>query len=487
MPKRVPLLLTTPIYYANGAPHVGSAYTTIAADVIARAWKQQGRKVFLLTGTDEHGQKVADTAEKAGVTPQAFVDTQAKAFQRVFQQLNVGFDRFIRTTEADHVAGVQDFLQKLKAATTPLGRPAVYQGEYKGLYCQGCEKFLTEKELVDGKCPLHNTVPQELVEHNWFFRLTDYLPQLKKALTSKTLQILPTAARQEVLGYFTQGIQDFSISRENVTWGIPLPWDTKQTAYVWVDALPNYLTGVGYGKNVRQYRQWWRGEVAHFMARDILKFHTIYWPALLMAVGEPLPATVFAHGYFTIDGRKMSKSLGNVIDPVDLISKYGVDATRYLLLTPFPFGQDGDLPVQRFTEKFNADLANGLGNLLSRTTNMVEQYCGGVVKSVDAPKPLKKAEQQTLAYDFTGSLSTTWKAIAWANQAIDTAKPWALAKSTKPADAKKLQLLLAQLVAQLLEVSHALTPYMPVTAATMAKALHAKKIVKAPPLFQRVV
>ncbi len=487
MPRRVPLLLTTPIYYANGSPHVGSAYTTIAADVVARAWRQQGRKVFLLTGTDEHGQKVADTAVQAGVTPQAFVDTQAKAFQRVFQQLNIGFDRFIRTTEADHVAGVRAFLEKLKTAKTPLGRPAVYPGEYKGLYCQGCERFLTEKELVDGKCPLHNTAPQQLVEHNWFFRLTDYLPQLKKVITTNALRILPSAARQEVLGYFTQGIQDFSISRENVQWGVPLPWDPKQTAYVWVDALPNYLTGVDYGKDARKYRQWWRGEVVHFMARDIVKFHTIYWPALLMAVGEPVPKTIVAHGYFTIDGRKMSKSLGNVVDPVALMSKYGVDGTRYLLLTPFPFGQDGDLPVQRFTEKFNADLANGLGNLLSRTTNMVEQYCAGVVRSVDAPKSLAKAEQQTLTYDFTGALTTIWKAIAWANRAIDTAKPWSLAKSAKPADAKKLTVLLAQLVAQLQEIHHALAPYLPDTAATMAKVLRAKKITKAPPLFQRVV
>jgi methionyl-tRNA synthetase len=487
MPKRVPLLLTTPIYYANGAPHVGHAYTTIAADVVVRAWKQVGRKVFLLTGTDEHGQKVSDTATQAGVSPQAFVDTQAKAFTHLFQQLNIGFDRFIRTTEADHVVGVKAFLEKLKAAQTPLGRSAVYQGEYSGLYCQGCERFLTEKELVDGKCPLHGTVPQLLVEHNWFFRLTDYLPQLKKLLTSNTLRVLPPAARKEVLGYFTQGLQDFSISREQVTWGIPLPWDTTQTAYVWVDALPNYLTGVGFGKSARQYRQWWHGEVVHFMARDILKFHTIYWPALLMAVGEPVPVTMVAHGYFTIDGQKMSKSIGNVIDPADLIGKYGVDGTRYLLLTPFPFGQDGDLPVQRFTEKFNADLANGLGNLLSRTTNMVEQYCGGVVQSVDAPKPLAKAEQQTLQYDFTGSLAATWKAIAWANQAIDRAKPWALAKSAKLTDVKKLKLLMAQLVAQLLEISHALTPYLPATAAAMAKALRAKKIVKSPPLFQRVV
>ncbi|MEK7632076.1 MAG: class I tRNA ligase family protein [Patescibacteria group bacterium] len=487
MPRRVPLLLTTPIYYANGAPHVGHAYTTIAQDVVVRAWRQQGRKVFSLTGTDEHGQKVADTAAAAGVTPQAFVDMQAKAFQRLFQQLNIGFDRFIRTTDADHVAGVRAFLIKLKAAVTPLGRPAVYQGEYRGLYCQGCERFYTEKELVDGKCSLHRTVPQELVEHNWFFRLADYLPALKKAVAGKALDIQPRAAREEVLGYFKQGVQDFSISREKVQWGIPLPWDKTQTAYVWVDALPNYLTGVGYGKDARGYRQWWRGEVTHFMARDILKFHAVYWPALLMAVGEPVPTTVFAHGYFTVDGQKMSKSIGNVINPADLIAKYGVDGTRYLLLTPFPFGQDGDLPVERFTEKYNADLANGLGNLVSRTTNMVERYLGGTVKLAKAPKPLAKAEKLTTEFAFTQALGEVWKSVTWANQAIDKARPWDLGKSTKAADKQKLGKLLAELVAQLKEITRAITPYLPATGATLVKVFQQKKLVKAPPLFQRVV
>lgn len=487
MARRVPLLLTTPIYYANAAPHVGSAYTTIAADVVARAWLQHARKVFLLTGTDEHGQKVADAAQSAGVTPKAFVDQQAKVFQHIFGQLNVGFNRFIRTTDADHVAGVQAFLTTLKSATTPLGRPAVYQGEYKGLYCQGCERFYTEKELVDGKCALHRTVPQELVEHNWFFRLTDYLPALKKAVASKVLDIQPRAAREEVLGYFKQGVQDFSISREKVQWGIPLPWDKKQTAYVWVDALPNYLTGVGYGKDARGYRQWWRGEVVHFMARDILKFHAVYWPALLMAVGEPMPTCIVAHGFFTVNGQKMSKSLGNVINPLDLIAKYGVDGTRYLLLTPFPFGQDGDLPVERFTEKYNADLANGLGNLVSRTTNMVERYLGGIVKTVTAPKPLAKAEKLTTTYAFSEALGEIWKSVAWANQAIDKAKPWDLGKSQKKADQKKLAKLLAELVAQLREIAHAIAPYMPSSAASVTKALKQKKLVKAPPLFQRVV
>ncbi|MEK7570596.1 MAG: methionine--tRNA ligase [Patescibacteria group bacterium] len=487
MARRVPLLLTTPIYYANAAPHVGSAYTSIAADVVARAWKQQARKVFLLTGTDEHGQKVADAANTAGVSPQAFVDQHAKVFAQVFSRLDVGFDRFIRTTDADHVAGVTAFLQKLKTAVTPLGRPAVYQGEYKGLYCQGCERFYTEKELGAGKCPLHHTVPQELVEHNWFFRLADYLPQLKKAVASKALDIQPATARQEVLGYFKQGVQDFSISREKVQWGIPLPWDKKQTAYVWVDALPNYLTGVGYGKDTRSYRQWWHGDVVHFMARDILKFHAVYWPALLLAVGEPLPATIMAHGFFTVNGQKMSKSLGNVVNPLDLVAKYGVDGTRYLLLTPFPFGQDGDLPVERFTEKYNADLANGLGNLVSRTTNMVERYLGGTVKLVKAPKPLAKAEKLTTAFAFTQALGDIWQTVAWANRAIDAAKPWDLGKSEKAADKAKLAKLLAELVAQLKEITHALTPYMPATGATLTKLLHQRKIAKAQPLFQRVV
>ena len=487
MARRVPLLLTTPIYYANAAPHVGHAYTGIAADVVARAWRRQGRKTFLLTGTDEHGQKVAAAAAEAGITPQAFVDQQAKKFQRVLTQLGVSFDRFVRTTEPDHVAGVREFLQKLKGAVTPLGRPAVYQGEYRGLYCQGCERFYTAKELVDGKCPLHHTVPQQLVEHNWFFRLADYLPPLKQAVTRNTLRIWPAAARQEVLGYFRQGVQDFSISRENAPWGIPLPWDKTQTAYVWVDALPNYLTGVGYGKNPKLYRQWWRGDVTHFMARDILKFHAVYWPALLLAVGEPLPSTIVAHGFFTVNGQKMSKSLGNVVDPVDLVSKYGVDGTRYLLLTPFPFGQDGDAPVERFTEKYNADLANGLGNLASRTTNMVERYLGGVVKTMKAPKPLTKAETLTQEFAFAQALAEIWKSVAWANRAIDQARPWDLGKSEKATDRKKLAALLASLVAQLKEITHAITPYLPNTGGTLTKVLRQKRISKAPPLFQRIV
>ncbi len=487
MARRVPLLLTTPIYYANGAPHVGSAYTTIAADVVARVFRQEGRKVFLLTGTDEHGQKVADTAAKAGVEPQAFVDQQARAFQQAFERLDIGFDRFIRTTEPDHLAGVKVFLEKLKSARTPLGRPAVYQGTYEGLYCQGCERFLTEKELVEGKCPLHNTPPQHVKEQNWFFRLADYLPALKKAIAKGELSIVPATAKQEVLGYFKQGVQDFSISREHVTWGIPLPWEPKQTAYVWVDALPNYLTGVGYGKDARKYRTWWRGEVTHVMARDILKFHAVYWPALLLAVGEPVPSTIVAHGFFTVNGQKMSKSLGNVVDPLELVGRYGVDGTRYLLLTAFPFGQDGDLPIGRFTEKYNADLANGLGNLVSRTTNMVERYLGGAVKVVKAPKPLTRAVAHTQAFAFSQALAEIWKSVTWANQAIDRAQPWDLGKSEKAADKKKLNDLLAQLVAQLQEVSRALTPYLPHTAQTITRALRARKIVKTPPLFQRVV
>ncbi|PIS41052.1 MAG: methionine--tRNA ligase [Candidatus Kerfeldbacteria bacterium CG08_land_8_20_14_0_20_43_14] len=482
----VPLLITTPIYYANAAPHLGSAYTTIAADVLARYWRSKGRKVFLLTGTDEHGSKVAESASKAGVLPQAFVDQQARVFKAAFEQLNISFNRFIRTTEADHVLGAKLFLEKLKKVKTPKNNPAVYKGEYRGLYCQGCERFLTEKELVDGKCPLHFTEPQKLVEHNYFFRLSDYLPGLKKALAKGSLKIFPKTSQQEVLGYFKQGVQDFSISRQNVKWGIPLPFDKTQTAYVWVDALPNYLTGIGFGKNT-SYRNWWRGEVVHFMARDILKFHAIYWPALLTAIGEPPPNTIVAHGFSTVDGKKMSKSLGNVIAPSEMISKYGVDGTRYLLLSAFPFGQDGDLPVDRFTEKFNTDLANGLGNLVSRTTNMVERYLNGKVKISKSPKSLIKAEKLIQKFAFSEALTEIWRAITWANQAIDKAKPWELAKSNSKADTKKIETLLCGLIAELKEIGQVLRPFLPETAKTLENLLKQKRIIKSAPLFMRVL
>ncbi|RJO59418.1 methionine--tRNA ligase [Candidatus Parcubacteria bacterium] len=483
---RVPLLITTPIYYANAAPHLGSAYTTIAADVLARHWRNQKRRVFSLTGTDEHGQKVADAAKQAGVDPQAFVDQQAKVFKTAFQGLNVGFDRFIRTTEPDHLKGVEFFLNQLKKAQTPKKRPAIYKGIYQGWYCQGCEKFLTEKELVEGKCPLHQTAPQYLTEENYFFRLSDYLPQIRKAISQNKLKIFPSTARQETLGYFKQGVQDFSISRQKVDWGVPLPFDKRQTAYVWVDALPNYLTGVGYGQG-RRYRNWWRGEVVHFMARDILKFHAIYWPALLLAVGEPMPYTIVAHGFFTVEGKKMSKSLGNVILPKEAIAKFGVDGTRYLLLSACPFGQDGDLSMVRFLEKYNADLANGLGNLASRTTNMLERYLVGRVSLGQPPKPLLRANQHIENFDFFRALQEIWKTITWANQAIDKVQPWELAKKQDKTSQAKLKKFLSELAAQLLEIAKAIKPFMPEAGKRIEASLHAESIKKIPPLFIRAV
>ncbi|HYC79993.1 MAG TPA: methionine--tRNA ligase, partial [Candidatus Binatia bacterium] len=356
--------ITTPIYYVNAKPHIGSAYTTIAADVLARLHRLLGHETLFLTGTDEHGAKIAEAAQAAGKKPQEFVDEVSAQFSLAWDILSIAPDDFIRTTEPRHKAAVKIFLEKLKES----GK--LYEGEYEGLYCVGHEAFIKESDLVDGVCPDHKTKPELLKEKNWFFKLSDYQDILKKRIESDEIQIWPQARKNEVLSFISQGLEDTAISRPNVKWGIPLPWDENQTAYVWVEALFNYCSAIGYGADDERYKKFWPADI-HLMGKDIIKFHCVIWPALLLAIKEPTPKAIYANGFFTSGGQKMSKSLGNVIDPVEWAQKYGPDAVRYFVLREVPFGQDGDVSEEKFLARYNGDLANGLGNLFSRLTNMV--------------------------------------------------------------------------------------------------------------------
>lgn len=439
-----PFYITTPIYYVNDRPHIGHAYTTIAADFFARFHRLAGREAFFLTGTDEHGTKIAETAAAAGKSPQQLCDEVVVHFKDVWKRLDIRNDYFVRTTDTRHMEAVGRLLVSLKKAVGPDGREVIYEGLYEGLYCTGCEKFLSEADLVNGQCPDHKRPPQVLREKNYFFRLQPYLAIIKEKVEKNELVILPDERRREVLGLLNTGLPDFSISRESEKWGIPLPFDPAQTAYVWVDALPNYITAIGYGDDPKQFSQWWtESEVIHLMAKDILKFHTLYWPAMLMAAGLKLPDRIFIHGYFTINGEKMGKSAGNMIDPRKMVDIFGTDGTRYLLLNQYPFGADGDVKEKEFATRYNADLANDLGNLVSRVAQMMNQFCGGVVPSPCADTPGQK-ELMDIAEDLpdqvydhvrnfriTDAVAAILQMVRATNRFVENAAPWKLAKEGK--------------------------------------------------------
>jgi len=432
--------VTTPIYYVNDRPHIGHAYTSIAADFFARFHRLAGRKAFFLTGTDEHGTKVANAAQTAGKDPQSFCDEVVTHYVDTWKALNLDYCHFVRTTDQRHVAGVTKLLTALKSAKTPDGRDVIYPGTYEGLYCNGCEKFLTEGEIVDGTCSIHKTQAQALKERNYFFRLEPYLPILRKMVEQNDIVILPEERRKEVLGLLRNGLPDFSISRETVKWGIALPFDPSQVAYVWVDALPNYITAIGYGDDPDQFSAWWtNAHVVHLMAKDILKFHCVYWPAMLMAAGLKCPEEIFVHGYFTVNGEKMGKSAGNQIDPKKMTPIYGTDGTRYLLLNQYPFGGDGDVKEKEFVTRYNSDLANDLGNLVSRVANMIKQYCGGKIPKPHADVPGQK-ELMAMAEDLpdavydhvrnfriTEAIGATLGLVRATNRFLENAAPWKMA------------------------------------------------------------
>ena len=370
--------VTTPIYYVNAQPHLGHTYTTIAADVLARYHRMVGDKTFFLTGTDEHGAKIAQKAEEEGKEPQQFVDEVAAKFKLAWEELDISNDRFIRTTEPEHKKAIQRALQYM------YDKGDVYKSKYEGLYCQGCEQFKNEKDLVDGLCPDHKVAPQWMSEEAYMFKMSSYQDVLLDKIKRDEIKIRPLERKNEIVTFIEQnGLNDVAFSRAKVKWGIPVPWDESQTIYVWADALLNYVTGLGWDGEAGVVPEFWPATV-QLLGKDILRVHATIWPAMLLSLGLPVPEQLFVHGFFLSDGQKMSKSLGNVIAPEDLVKKYGVDGTRYLLMGATPFGNDGDITWKFLDEKYNADLANGLGNLVSRLVTMtLNGYDGKVPEAIN--------------------------------------------------------------------------------------------------------
>lgn len=434
--SRKSFYVTTPVYYVNDVPHIGHSYTTIAADVLTRYHKLCGQDTFFLTGTDEHGTKIQQMAEKKNKSPKEFCDEVVEKFKAAWRNLNIEYDNFIRTTNPRHEDAVKEVLQKL------YDDGYIYKGKYEALYCVGCEQFKMRSDLVDGRCPDHKTEPEKRSEECYLFKLSSFQDRLYQLIKSDKFKIMPKERKNEVLSFIkNEGLQDISISRDKakVYWGIPLPFDASHTTYVWVDAFLNYLTGLGWPQDKNNFEKFWPPTV-QLMAKDILRVHATIWVSILMALDIELPQMYFIHGYFTVNGQKMSKSLGNVIDPVALSEKYGADVIRYFMLSEFPFGTDGDFSIKRLEETYNSDLANDFGNLLHRTLPMMDKYCNGVVpepKEEDLiDEDLKKIAQAVVGslaglYEelkFRDILAEIWRLVRRTNKYIDEAAPWAFFK-----------------------------------------------------------
>jgi len=465
--------VTTPIYYVNDVPHIGHAYTTIAADVLARYHRLMGDDVFFLTGTDEHGQNIERAAREKGLSPKAYCDQIVARFTDLWQLLDISNDYFVRTTDERHVQAAQRF------ATALLASEDVYRGRYSGWYCPRCEAFLKAEELLpEDLCPVHKRPCEWTEEDNYFFALSKYQDKLYH-LVAETDFVQPQARRNELLGVLRQGLQDFSISRQHVTWGVPIPDHPGQVLYVWVDALLNYITAIGYGDDKETFQRYWPADV-QLMAKEIIRFHCLYWPAMLMAVGIPLPHLVFAHGWLTKDGQKLSKTTGNVIDPFDLVERFGTDAVRYFFLREGAFGADWDYTDDAFVRRYNADLANDFGNLLNRTVRMVDRYFDGRVPEASGdPQPVDQ-----LLLDLAEGLRTRvedalqrvalheilidlWKLVEEANKYVQETAPWKLAKARKAGSAQaeqRLGTVLYNLADVLRLLGYYLGPVMPMRA-----------------------
>lgn len=457
------MYITTPIYYVNDSPHVGHAYTTVVGDALIRFYRLAGEEARYLTGTDEHGLKIARAAEQLGVSPQQLVDDVSSRYREAWSLLEISNDDFIRTTEDRHKRGAQAFLQTLYDSGD------IYQARYEGLYCVSCEDYYKEDDLLEGGlCPIHGSKVEHFSEDNYFFRLSKYGDALLAHIDANPDFVYPRARRNEVVGFINQGLEDFSISRSSLQWGIPIPWDEDQVTYVWVEALMNYATAIGYGQDEDQFQKWW--PAVHLVGKDILRFHAIIWPAMLLAAGVDPPRQIAAHGWLLVGGEKMSKTALNQIAPAELVETFGVDGYRYHFLRDVSFGPDGNFSWEGMVDRYNADLANDLGNLANRVLNMVERYRDGTVPAVsgndESDRKLQAAAAGALealdgfrTFGFNDALLGVWRLFGAANAYVEQNAPWALAKN--PDQSTRLDEVLNALLEALRVGAILISPVMP--------------------------
>jgi methionyl-tRNA synthetase len=467
--------VTTPIYYVNAAPHLGHAYTTIAADVLARHHRQRGEEVFFLTGTDEHGEPVADAAHALGIEPQELADRNAERFRALAPRLGASNDFFIRTTDPQHMAKVQEILTRVRE------NGFVYEGTYEGWYCPRCADFKAENEIEEGRrCPIHHIELVREQEENYFFKLSAFQEQLERLYAEREDFITPRSRYNEALSFIRSGLRDVPLTRHKLTWGVPVPWDPEHVFYVWFDALLNYYSALSYAHEGEDLTATFWPADYHLIAKDILRFHAVYWPALLLAAELELPHRLFVHGYLLMEGEKMSKSLGNVLDPFAVIERFGSDALRFYLLRDVPFGQDGSVSTSAFEQRYESELANEYGNLASRTLAMVRRYRGGVLPAAELDGELVRdfeglAEEVSALLDraeLTQALDAIWQRVRRLNRFVEERAPWTLAKDDERAG--DLDGVLASLVEGVRVVSLLLAPYLPASTERLLDALGAE-------------